>query len=409
MSERLPNDRVDGAGAPVRPRGSRVRRIMGAVLALLCVAGVLLFSWRRVHRPLPVVPVLPPAPASIVRPEAVRVLLKPSSRSIEVECRKGGTWYALGDGEARFVEMGAGPWRISAEGGGLRVGGALLPEARAELRPAEGRFRLGKATYRGRLRVEARPDGAISATNLVDVEDYVRSVVGGEMYSRWPLETLMAQAVTARTFTLHTLAVRGHMVLRDMAYRGVEAECRAADLATELTQGIVLTWGGRLLPAYFHSTCGGSTVPADAVFAEERIPPLAGVDCPWCRASPWYEWRAEMPAAEVAQRLHRKGIDEVHSIEPQGAEQDGYARYVLVNGTVRLSADAFRWALGPSRIKSARFSVTERNGVFAFQGRGYGHGVGLCQWGARGMAREGYTWQEILLHYYPEVAIQKAY
>ena len=102
-------------------------------------------------------------------------------------------------------------------------------------------------------------------------------------------------------------------------------------------------------------------------------------------------------------------MKDVRSISPEGAEPDGYARFVLVNDEVRMAAGALQLALGPNRIRSTCFRVTAEAGSFRFAGHGYGHGVGLCQWGARGMANDGKSWQEILLHYYPGALLQKAY
>jgi len=393
------------AGGAGRPR----LRLAVAVAVLLCVAALPALCWRRLWRPLPVVPVLPRAPDSIARPDVVRVVVASSAPGLEVACPEGAVWYSTASEGRTFLDMGQGPWQVSAPDGGLRLDGVAVPGPEAELLPNEDRFVLGTSAYRGSLTMKARSGGRVRAINVVDPEQYVGSVVGSEMYSRWPLEALMAQAVAARTFMLHTVADRGYMVPADMAYRGVGAESRAARLATGLTEGIVLTYDGRVLPAYFHSTCGGRTVAADRVFAMEPLPPLQGVDCPWCRGSHWYEWRFELAGEVVAELLEIPGLEEVRAIQPLDAEPDGYARYVLINDERKLAAGALRRALGGNRMRSTRFSVSSAGGVFTFEGRGYGHGVGLCQWGARGLARAGRTWQEILLHYYPGAAIQKAY
>jgi stage II sporulation protein D len=97
----------------------------------------------------------------------------------------------------------------------------------------------------------------------------------------------------------------------------------------------------------------------------------------------------------------------VRSIVPENAAAGDHAGFVLINGNVRMPANAFRLAVGPDRVKSTRFSVTASDDQFVFQGRGYGHGVGLCQWGAQGLAKAGKSWQEILLYYYPGAALRK--
>jgi stage II sporulation protein D len=298
---------------------------------------------------------------------------------------------------------------MTSREGRLVLDGVEQAEPQLELRPKGSECSVDDRAYQGGLLVKAGSEGRLTVFNLLEPEQYLRSVVGSEMYSGWPLETLMAQAVAARTFMVYTLSTKGYLSRVDMAYRGVAGESAAADLATELTRGIVLTYHDRILPAYFTNTCGGRTVPVEKVFAMEPAAPLGRVKCDWCRESPSYEWTAEIPGAQIAERLGDARISTVSSIKTEGAEPDGYARFVVINGEVRLGAHAFGLAVGSELIKSACFTVTERDGQFRFEGRGSGHGVGLCQWGARGMAEAGKSWMDILLCYYPEAALQKAY
>lgn len=409
MAQPCQSNRLSPRERPQR-RGCAARSCTALVLCLLG-AGlvVLLLSYVRLRRPLPAVPPLPAAPATIARPPVVRVLIARSKPELSVSCRGRGTWYGVDAGEPRVALLGTGPWVVSSKGERLALDGAEQPEAALELRPYRGAFQLEGRAYRGSLLVKLEADGGLIALNVLEPEQYLRSVVGSEMYSSWPLNALMAQAVAARTFMLHAVEAKGHLNRADMSYKGVAGESRSTDLAVELTRGIILTYEGRLLPAYFQSTCGGATTAAGKVFAEEPMRPLAGVSCDWCRRSPWYEWRAEVPAALLADLFADKGLRTVRSIVPEGTEPDGYARFVTINGKVRMAAGAFRRAVGPGLIKSARFRVTAQGDRFIFEGRGYGHGVGLCQWGARGLAQTGTGWQDILRHYYPGAVLRKAY
>jgi len=237
----------------------------------------------------------------------------------------------------------------------------------------------------------------------------MRSVVGSEMYHSWPLNALMAQAVCARTFVVYAVSTKGSLSRLDLAYKGIAGEGRAPDLAVELTRGIVLTYNGRILPAFFHSTCGGRTASAAKIFGEDPIPPLEGVPCDWCRQSSTYTWKAELKAADVAKSLKLAGVREIRTIEPQQTEPDGYARFVLINGRERMDANAFRLRVGPGAVKSTKFQVQRRGDRFVFEGHGFGHGAGLCQWGAFGMADAGRDWQQILGHYYPGAELQSLY
>jgi len=163
----------------------------------------------------------------------------------------------------------------------------------------------------------------------------------------------------------------------------------------------VLFYGGAPLAAYFHSTCGGHTSSVGAVFGEKEVPPLCGVGCDWCRDSPYYRWKVQIQRSELVRKLAPWGLVYLDSIRPLDVDEGGRPRVLLLNGTKQVKASEFRRAVGPERIRSMAFTAARRGRAFEFAGRGWGHGVGLCQWGARGMALAGKSWREILAHYYP--------
>jgi stage II sporulation protein D len=399
-----------GRPADAGPRGVALRRFCAAMLglALFVTATALVIYCFRLRWRLPPVPPLPAAPPTVSRPERVRVVVG-TDAELTVSAPGGGTLRAGREADGRVLAAGRKEWRLSPSDGVLELNGEPLHESEARLVGNKELCRVGERTYRGVLHVRARGDGRLTAANLIEPEAYLRAVVGSEVYGDWPLEALMAQAVAARTFMLHAMAEKGYLTRADMAYRGVEAEGRSFDLAVGLTRGIVLLYRGEVLPAYFHSTCGGHTASVEKVFAEPPMPPLSGVACPWCAGSPWFAWRAELTGERIAELLDDERIATVTSLAPEGTAPEGCARYVLVNGEVRVGAGALRLALAPEGVRSANFGVTPLDGRFLLEGRGYGHGAGLCQWGARGMARAGHGWQEILLHYYPGAELRKAY
>ncbi len=389
------------------PGGHKMAFVAG-LLVLVLGAVLLTFSCCLAPRRLPEVPALPTAPPTVVASETVRILLDRSQTEIEVATPGGGTLYGLMDDLEYALIVGEGPWHIGEVQGRVSINGEPQPESALSLRPDGEVFRIGERTYRGRLALRAMDDGRLSVVNIVEPEDYLRGVLPSEMYPRWPLNALMAQAVAARSYLYYTVAQRGYLNLVDMAYRGAGAETRDTDLAVELTRGVIMTYNGELFSAYFHSTCGGHTASVAKVFNEEPIGPLTGVPCTWCRPSHHYDWRVHMDASELSEALSEWGVmNGVTSVEPLGKGVDGYARQVLVNGSVRIPANAFRLAVGGSRLKSVRFTVTSSEGGFTFTGQGYGHGVGLCQWGAFGQAKAGHGWLEILRHYYPGAALQE--
>ena len=393
-------------------RNARGQTAHAAAALGLLLAGCALLTFSCCLRPwpvtgLPVVPRLPPAPASIKAPETVSVLLAKSAAALTVACPGGGAWLTMQSGAEAVAAHGEGPWQVGVQDGALTLDGLSTQAPVLALRPDGETFELGERAYRGRLIVEVRPDGEVAASNTVSPEDYLRSVVGVEMYPHWNMNALMAQAVAARTYMLYMVAAKGRLTLMDMAYKGTASEAHDPDVAVELTRSIIMTYNARLFPAYFSSTCGGHTASAAKVFGEPAGGPMRGVVCDWCRASPAYHWTAQIPVERVTAAMADRGVSKVDSIEPQDAGADGYATKILINGQVAVDANAFRLAVGPGELKSTRFTVERAGDNFVFAGRGYGHGVGLCQWGAEGMARSGMDWQEVLHCYYNGVRLQK--
>jgi stage II sporulation protein D len=390
-------------------RNLRQKVYVTLVLSLLLAGlGALLLSCCWVRPPLPKVPLLPPAPQSIVMPPTVKVVIAESAPSFSVTCRGEAAWHATdGDSPVPLDAAPEGPWVLGVADGCLTINGVSLRCTRAEMLPAGALFQLDDRPYRGGLLVKLSTKGGLDALNIVEPEAYLRSVVASEVYPRWPLDALMAQAVTARTYMLYALGGRGYMSRLDMAYKGASAESGPTDLAVDLTRGIILTYRDKVLPAYFHTTCGGHTASASKMFGGSPITPLSGVACEWCRASSTYQWHAEVPLARLNELLAARGIPAARTLEPVETAPDGYARNVLINGETLLNASTFRLIVGGGALKSTHFTVSEQDGVLVFDGHGFGHGVGLCQWGARGLAEAGIGWVQILQYYFPDAELQR--
>ncbi len=271
--------------------------------------------------------------------------------------------------------------------------------------------------YRGRIRVDAAGKGSLIVVNEIGVETYLAGVLGAEMPLGWPDEALQAQAIAARTYALDRAHRRRHEPYdltadtSSQVYKGLDAEDPTAYRVVYETQGVVLTHRGKVFTPYFMSTCGGRTASAAKVFGGEAPPPLGGVECGYCRASGRYRWPVEgkkvsFTQAELAGALRPRGLsfDRIDRIESIGKDPDGYATRVSLHSggqTFTLSALDFRMALGPNNLLSTNFEAERKGETFVFRGRGWGHGVGMCQWGAYGMAKAGYDARTILRHYYP--------
>ena len=308
-------------------------------------------------------------------------------------------------------------------------GALLVMEPRARNRSGTSPPRL--RPYRGRLRLMKRPKGLVAAINVLGLEAYVASVVNGEMPPPFPLAAREAQAAAARTYAIFQMKTFGpnrefdvYDTVRSQHYPGMAWETDAGWEAVEKTRALVCTYGGKLFCTYYSSCCGGQTTDARWVpeFAESAAPPLSSVVCPFCNhpENKGYAWPPlTVSKAELSRRLAEyfkaRGVNigPVRQLEVGATYPDGRVRTVQVvhaRGRIGLPGTAFRSkVMGSRALRSTRFTVADRKGEVVFHAKGWGHGVGLCQWGARGMAEAGKDAVAILQHYYPGCALSRAY
>jgi len=336
-------------------------------------------------------------------PTEARVRLAEAIPEASVDSTSDGRWRAQTKDGSVPVEAGSRPWQLEATADGFRINGRAVSGDSLTLRTAQRVFLFQGKAYRGSLTLYPK-GGGLRAVNSLDLEQYLVSVVGSEMPTSWPSAALEAQAVAARTFAVYRLRERKswnyNLSAADLAYGGLDAEAISSRQAVEETRGIVLRYSGDLFPTYFHSTCGGGTTSVTKVFRGPDIPPLQGVQCGWCSESPVFRWTKELSQRELTRALSELDVGLVESIKPLQTEPYGYPRWIEVNGK-KIDANKFRLTVGANVIKSTAFQVARRGTKFVFKGKGWGHGVGLCQWGAYGLAVGGKDWSEILDYYYP--------
>jgi len=304
--------------------------------------------------------------------------------------------------------------------------GAVLAEAsghEVEIRGEKLQLANEKAPERMILR------GAVGretdVLGLFDLERYVAGVVSSEAPANWPMEMLKAQAIAVRSFTLARLADRGRFGLSpelkstilDQVFEHQHVATRSRQ-AVEATQGRVLVDPqGRVAMAFYHSDCGGATSRTQDVWGGGNFGGTA-VDAA-CPQNPKARWSLVRRLSVIARELKREGVlkgdDQVVSMvvaERDASDRARRIRVKLSDGReVEFSGERLRSALGYGALKSTRFEMLaysfegESAGI-QFQGRGFGHGVGLCQWGARHLAEKGKSAEEILAHYYPRYSIR---
>ncbi len=310
-----------------------------------------------------------------------------------------------------------------ASTGGLNINGVTFSERVLTIVPErDGSLSIGGRAFRGGLVLRNDGKGHVTATNLIDLEEYVAGVLFGEMPERFGVEALKAQATVSRTYALyHFLA--GRELADDQGsqvYRGMDRESASARRIVDATRGEVLTWNGQLIQAFFCSTCGGSTACAHEVFGIKVPPPLdAHVTCGGCGDSPNYRWSRKIPLARVG-AFYKNAFGASLSIKVDERDAVGRALALSVVDSRdqvvdRPLADRFRNDFNFGKPLSAQFpstwiESTRRDGAnLRVEGRGFGHGVGMCQYGARGLASRGLGYRQILARYYPGTELRGLY
>ncbi|MBI2796862.1 MAG: SpoIID/LytB domain-containing protein [Gemmatimonadetes bacterium] len=397
----------------------------------------------------------PPA-ASAVRGRPVRVALGVARG--ETGLSSTGGWRLLEQGgESMLARMAGGDlWRVEQRGDRLRAvqelaragaresalatawrGGSLVARPDGDA----SQLRWGGRRYRGELLL-VPTDSGILVVNRVGLEEYLRAVVAGEIGNRTPAEhaAAEAQAVAARSYTWVKLGggtVRGFDVVAtvlDQVYGGVEAETAVADAAVRATTGIVLSYGGRVVNAPYHSACGGSTAEAPEVWRTGGEPYLRrvsdaipGTTRAWCDIAPRYRWTATFTGDELDRLADRYlaqfggapagGVGGVRGVRLTGTTASGRAAglsFETGRGRFDVRANDLRFVLrkGGEILNSTWIELeAEPAGgglrALTIRGRGYGHGVGMCQWGAIGRARAGRDFREILATYYPGTQLRR--
>ena len=307
--------------------------------------------------------------------------------------------------------------------------------------------------FAGQLEVIRNADGTETAVNIIDLEEYLCSVISSEMSANSPMELLKAHAVISRSWALRAIEANrvtagkiqssvyeqnGHIgfdVCADdhcQRYEGLGRMNNRAVEAVRATKGEVLSYGDEICDCRFHKCCGGKTEEFETCWEDKHVPYLESVDCPFCASdylkdktalrqslndydletNDYHDWSVTYSASELRQIiLDKSHIDfgEITDLVPLKRGKSGRIYELEIVGTLRRQVigkelTIRRW-LSPSCLKSSWFEIQKTLGsrlsTFDLKGHGWGHGVGLCQIGAATMAIEGYSYRDILAHYYP--------
>ncbi|MBK7859541.1 MAG: SpoIID/LytB domain-containing protein [Archangiaceae bacterium] len=279
---------------------------------------------------------------------------------------------------------------VSRRGRDLLIDGAVVGGSAVRFRNG-GAIEVNGTKVRGDVVALVGRDG-VQLVNVLALEDYLAGVLGSEMPKSFPLEALKAQAIAARTYALHKKLEQygqpfhlGSSVISQV-YGGLASEDARTREAVEATRGMVLTYQLQPVEAYFHASCGGKTENGVEALGRD-LPYLKPVSCP-CAKLPQAEWSLEL--GKRVEVLSRSATGRATRVQYDGKAMD---------------AVTFRERVGYMKLKSLWFDV--RGGTLS--GHGFGHGAGMCQWGAKVLADQGLKFREILSHYYVGTELQTLY
>ncbi|MGF1540364.1 MAG: SpoIID/LytB domain-containing protein [Pleurocapsa sp.] len=266
---------------------------------------------------------------------------------------------------------------------------------------ANGYVWIGDRWYRGKTRLIRQGEG-LMAINHVNLEDYLYSVVGAEAIATWPLEALKAQAVAARSYALYKRDRESNglydvdTTVGTQVYKGLNSEYTTTHQAVNSTLGQIMTYQDRVILAAFHSSSGGHTENVEDIWTSP-LPYLRGV-VDYDQQSPVFEWNQVFPVSQIGSLI--AGVGRIKTMQPE--QMTPYGRVVTLKaigdrGTTTLEGKTLRKALN---LRSTLFRISTDGNNLYIRGRGFGHGLGLSQWGAYYLAKQGINYHQILTHYY---------
>ena len=294
----------------------------------------------------------------------------------------------------------------------------------ASLSSPTGLISWGNRSYRGNLQVTTSENfDACDLVQNISMENYLSSLLAKEMGGGWPLEALKAQAIAARTyalvkkeqnqFDLFTLEnSERHQV--SGSFFDETWQTRVAALATK--GRVLVNDEGKIVPAFFHSKCGGRTYLPSKVWSA-RVAGYRSVKCPYCHHHGKGKWQKRLVTREV-----RAALLATLSEEQRGGSTSGEKLQLVEDGknrddikfywrgrVERVPKPYLRKRFGRKELPSNNFTIRQGSGGFMIKGEGLGHGVGMCQYGALEMARRGKNHRQILAHYYPRLKVKRLY
>lgn len=330
------------------------------------------------------------------------------------------------------------PFRVYDEEGRSLFSGDRISETL--VRPTVSGFQMGHQEFRTRALILYSKKGPIHVgnktfwdtiifyrdsskgllvVNELPMEDYLKGVLPLEVSPKWPMEALKAQAIASRTFAFFR-SIESRYDNFDVAadvtsqvYGGQSAEISQTSQAVDATRGEILLYQNQIFPAFFHANSGGATTAAENVWNLESHPSLRGGESPVDQGEKHYYWKTKLDKQEIERKLGGGGfrVKDIDDIQILGRDASGRAKYFSIRsgaGKFKIPSPEFRMLMGNFEFKSTLIDEIRPEGnSFLIRGRGFGHGVGMSQYGAKSLAELGYDYKKVLQYYYPGAKVVK--
>ncbi|MCD6327914.1 SpoIID/LytB domain-containing protein [bacterium] len=306
---------------------------------------------------------------------------------------------------------------IEAVGSSLVINDEAVATERLVIASSDGVVLIDQKPYRGKMEVALTGNSLLIVRNTLSLGDYLASVVGAEMPDSATAEALKAQSIVSRSYILHRMEKSepnaGSVCdsVLSQVYAGRDSESPETIEAVKKTRNLVLTHKKHVIDACFFASSGGHTASAKDVWSS-NVPYLKGRKDRFSEGGMYSSWELKLSAKAIERLLAKNGkrIGRLNKIVVKNRDKSGRVRTILLKGSagkLNMRGVDFRILMGTRKLRSTMFQVKRQKDKFIFTGKGYGHGVGLSQWGACRMAETGYRCKQILKFYYRSVAISE--
>lgn len=353
--------------------------------------------------------------AKIIVPDTIKVGIILDASEVIVACDKK---YNIKTKE-KNLELSAGKVDIKLQNGKVKIKNKVYSLPLKITSPSF--IIVNKKIYRGNIIIRLSQKSKLNIINEVYIEDYLKGILPKEANSTWPIEALKTQAVISRSYVLKNLKKHSKdgfdvcSTVHCQVYGGASTETKVCNEAVVQTEAEVVTYDNKIAQTLFHSSCGGHTEDPKYVWNwTTKTPPyLKGLKDKYCKENPNQNWTSAIKEQTIREKLTKAGykVGKIKNIKTKGKTPGLAKEYIIIENTkatLKLNSYKFRITIDPWLIKSTMInSIKKQKDSFIFKGNGWGHKVGLCQWGSKFMADKGFSYKQILQFYYPSTDIEK--